>query len=150
LPGKARLVLVGARGDARGLVERHHGGGVLAQPAVAQADLPRMLRRADCFVLPSRHDSFGMAVIEAMACGLPAIVSDMVGACEAIEEGVNGWIVPAANADALAERMAWCVENRARVAAMRPHARAAAERYTWERYGARLGAVLSAVLDQPR
>src|SRR5262249_19340883 len=63
------------------------------------------------FTLPSRVDGFGMAVPEAMACGVPAIVSDMVGAKEVIEEGHNGFIVPSGNSDALVDRMRWCICN---------------------------------------
>lgn len=46
---------------------------------------------ADCFVLPSRYDPFPNTVLEAMAMGLPAIVSSRCGAAEVIEQGVNGW-----------------------------------------------------------
>ena len=149
LPGRARMVVVGPRGDAHALLDRA-GGNVVVLPPVAQAGLPDMYRGADCFVLPSRHDSFGMAVLEAMACGLPAIVSEMVGASEAIEEGRNGWTVPLADVPALTRRMAWCVENRAALAAMRPAARAAAERYSWERYGETLMAAMAGILGGPR
>jgi len=150
LPGRARLVVVGPRGDSHALLERPGIGEVSVRPAVAQADLVEMYRGADCFVLPSRHDSFGMAVLEAMACGLPAIVSAMVGAREAIEEGANGWVLPLNDAPALAARMAWCVENRVALAAMRPAARAAAERYGWDRYGERLAAVMAGILGGRR
>jgi len=150
LPGRARLVVVGPRGDSHALLDRPGIGDVIVRPAVAQSELLELYRGADCFVLPSRHDSFGMVVVEAMACGLPAIVSEMVGAREAIEEGKNGWGVPLANAPALAGRMAWCVENRTALAAMRPAARAAAERYGWDRYGERLVAVMAGILGGPR
>lgn len=150
LPGKARLLVVGPRGESYPLVERAKIDGLIVRPAVAQAELLEIYRGADCFVLPSRHDSFGMTVLEAMACGLPAIVSEMVGAREAIEEGTNGWVVPLNNAPALAERMAWCVENRAALAAMRPAARAAAERYSWDSYGERLTAVMTGILGGSR
>lgn len=146
LPGRARLVVVGPRGDSHALLERPGIGDVVVRPAVAQSGLADLYRSADCFVLPSRHDSFGMAVLEAMACGLPAIVSAMVGAREAIEEGGSGWVVPFGDAPALAARMAWCVENRAALAAMRPAARAAAERYGWDGYGERLAAVMAGIL----
>ena len=146
LPGRARLVVVGQRGDSHALLERPGIGDVVVRPAVAQSELLEMYRGADCFVLPSRHDSFGMAVLEAMACGLPAIVSELVGAREAIKEGRSGWVVPLADAPALAERMVWCVENRAALVAMRPAARAAAERYGWDRYGERLTGVVAGIL----
>lgn len=150
LPGKARLVVVGPRGDSHALLERPGIGDVDVRPAVAQAELSQMYREADCFVLPSRHDSFGMAVLEAMACGLPAIVSEMVGAREAIEEGGNGWVLPLGDAAALATRMAWCVEHRAALAAMRPAARATAERYSWGGYQERLARVIGGILDDPK
>ena len=145
-PGKVRLVVVGPRGDSHGLLEHALSGAVIVRPAVAQRELLEIYRGADCFVLPSRHDSFGMAAMEAMACGVPAIISEMVGAREATEQGRNGWLVPVADASALAERMAWCVENRAALTAMRPAARSAAERYDWGRYGERLAEVMARIV----
>jgi UDP-glucose:(heptosyl)LPS alpha-1,3-glucosyltransferase len=47
---------------------------------------------ADCFLLPTRYDPFPNTVLEAMAMGLPAIVSSRCGAAEVVEPGVNGWI----------------------------------------------------------
>jgi len=47
---------------------------------------------ADCFLLPTRYDPFPNTVLEAMAMGLPAIVSTRCGAAEIVEPGVNGWI----------------------------------------------------------
>lgn len=149
-PGAARLVVVGPRGDSHALFERLEDRDVEVRPSVAQDELVELYRRADCFVLPSRHDSFGMTVIEAMACGLPAIVSEMVGAREAIEEGRSGWVVPIADPHTLAARMAWCVTNRATLAAMRPAARAAAERYNWDRYASRLVETLTGILGGAR
>jgi glycosyltransferase involved in cell wall biosynthesis len=150
LRARARLMVVGPRGDCHALLERSSARDVVIRPAVAQSELREIYRGADCFVLPSRHDSFGMAVLEAMACGLPAIVSEMVGAREAIEEGKSGWVVPLADAQALAERMTWCAENRAALAEMGPAVRAAAERYDWSRYGGRLTAVMAGILGVAR
>jgi UDP-glucose:(heptosyl)LPS alpha-1,3-glucosyltransferase len=47
---------------------------------------------ADCFLLPTRYDPFPNTVLEAMAMGLPAIVSARCGAAEVIEHGSNGWV----------------------------------------------------------
>jgi UDP-glucose:(heptosyl)LPS alpha-1,3-glucosyltransferase len=57
----------------------------------ARDDVRPYYAAADCFVLPSRYDPFPNTVLEAMAMGLPAIVSSRCGAAEVIEPGVNGW-----------------------------------------------------------
>jgi glycosyltransferase involved in cell wall biosynthesis len=97
-------------------------------------ELATELAQCDVLVLPSRHDSFGMVVAEAMACGLPAIVSDCVGAKEMISPAVNGHVVPAGDADVLADAMRWYVERPNQLAAMGKAARKSAQLYGWPRY----------------
>jgi glycosyltransferase involved in cell wall biosynthesis len=121
---------------------------------VRHNELPSVLRSAQCLLLPSRVDAFGLVVPEAMACGVPAIVSDMVGAKELIDNGHNGFIVPSGNCEALVERMRWCILNATSVHSMSTAARAAAERYSWANYRRRFSAavrdVLSARSEEPR
>jgi UDP-glucose:(heptosyl)LPS alpha-1,3-glucosyltransferase len=57
-----------------------------------QDDVRALYAAADCFILPSRYDPFPNTVLEALAMGLPAIVSSRCGAAEVIEPGVNGWV----------------------------------------------------------
>jgi glycosyltransferase involved in cell wall biosynthesis len=114
---------------------------------VGHNELPSVLRSAQCLLLPARVDAFGLVVPEAMACGVPAIVSDMVGAKELIEEGHNGFIVPSGNSEALVERMRWCIRNATAVHSMSIAARAAAERYSWANYRRRLLAAVREVLS---
>jgi len=64
--------------------------------------LPPVYQAADLFVMPSLSESFGLAVLEAMACGLPVIVSQVGGMVEYIEEGTNGLLVPPRDPAALA------------------------------------------------
>jgi glycosyltransferase involved in cell wall biosynthesis len=101
---------------------------------VGQGELASLLGKAHCLVLPSRLDSFGMVVPEAMACGLPVIVSEMVGAKQLVEEGRNGFIVPAEDVSALAAKMRWLIQNRTMLAGMSSAARAAAEGARWANY----------------
>jgi glycosyltransferase involved in cell wall biosynthesis len=69
---------------------------------VDRDELPAWYACADAFVLPSRSDVWAMSVNEAAAAGLPLIVSDAAGsACELVEEGVNGLVVPAGDVAAL-------------------------------------------------
>lgn len=89
---------------------------------------------ADCLVLPSRFDSFGMVVVEAMASGIPAIVTENVGAKETIHEGKSGWIIPANDEHALFQQMKWCISNSTKVRSMGNAARKVAEKYSWKTY----------------
>ncbi|HYL06405.1 MAG TPA: glycosyltransferase family 4 protein [Thermoanaerobaculia bacterium] len=141
-----RLRVVGPRGDAAGLADGRGGGRIAVMGPIGQRELAEELRRADCLVLPSRNDSYGMVVTEALACGLPVLVSDMVGAKELVAPGRNGWIVPAGNAGELAERMAWCAGHRAAVRGMREQCRRSVEAATWPAYHRRLTELLRAIL----
>lgn len=68
-------------------------------------DLPRQLRSADLFVLPSRSEGFSNSLIEAMACALPIIATDVGGNAEAVAQNETGLIVPSENPEALAAAM---------------------------------------------
>lgn len=69
-------------------------------------DLPRYYAAADIFVFPTLGDTYGLVIDEAMACGLPVISTNAVGEIhDRIEDGVNGYIVPPRNSEAMAERM---------------------------------------------
>jgi glycosyltransferase involved in cell wall biosynthesis len=103
--------------------------GALPQPALFQE-----IADADCLVLPSRFDSFGMVVAEALACGTPALVSERVGAKEILLEFPRaGWIVQV-SAQSLYDRMLELATVRASLDEARPYASLAGEKYTWARY----------------
>jgi glycosyltransferase involved in cell wall biosynthesis len=71
-----------------------------------QSELPRAYAIADALVLPSERESWGLAVNEAMACGLPAVVSDGVGCGpDLVSPGITGEIYPVGDTKALAERL---------------------------------------------
>nr|MDQ3381352.1 glycosyltransferase family 4 protein [Actinomycetota bacterium] len=64
--------------------------------------LPRALNSADLLVLPSVAEAFGLALIEAMACGLPVIACAAHGPAEIVRDGQSGWLVPPDDEGALA------------------------------------------------
>lgn len=116
--------------------------GYLGRDALASA-----FQRADCLVLPSRHDSFGRVVVEAMATGTPVLLSENVGAKEVVAENENGWVVRAEDAEALARQMRWCIEHRDHVGAMREQAAATAQQYSWDAYRTRVVRVIEQILN---
>jgi glycosyltransferase involved in cell wall biosynthesis len=146
-PG-VRLRLVGPRGDAAHLLDRRGTEGIDVLGAIPQPALAAELRRADLLVLPSRNDSYGMVVAEALASGVPALVSEMVGAKELVTPGKTGWIVPVEDAAALAERMAWCAGHPDAVRALRGDCRRAAESATWGAYRRRLATQMGKILGE--
>jgi glycosyltransferase involved in cell wall biosynthesis len=77
------LTLAVAGGAGWGAQPRLHRAGVRPLGFVAHADLPPLLRGADVFVFPSRFEGFGMPIVEAMACGVPCVVSSHASMDEA-------------------------------------------------------------------
>lgn len=77
-----------------------------------QSQLPRIYGASDVFVLPSENEPWGLVVNEAMAAGLPVIVSDEVGAgADLVKEGTNGYLYPCGDVIGLAERLSQLLQD---------------------------------------
>lgn len=63
------------------------------------------LRACDAFVFPSENEAFGLALLEALSCGLPALASATGGILDIVEDGVNGRLLPVGDATAWADAM---------------------------------------------
>ncbi len=68
-------------------------------------------RQAEIFIYPSFHEGIPIAVIEAMACGLPVVATRAGGLPDLVQEGVNGFLVPAGQAEALADQVAILIRD---------------------------------------
>jgi N-acetyl-alpha-D-glucosaminyl L-malate synthase BshA len=103
---RARFVLVGD-GPVRADVERRAAEYGLQDEVMfvgEQQDLVAWLSSADLFLLPSAQESFGLAALEAMACDVPVVASNVGGLPEIIEDGVTGFVCPPTAVEAMAER----------------------------------------------
>jgi glycosyltransferase involved in cell wall biosynthesis len=99
----------------------------------------RCFTEADVFVLPSYHENFAVAVAEAMAAGLPVIVSNRVALAKEVEEVGAGLVIPSDTVDALAQAIRELVTNRGAREAMGNRGRSLiAQRFTWLRTGEQL------------
>jgi glycosyltransferase involved in cell wall biosynthesis len=77
--------------------------------AVSRDRTEEFYRSADLFVLPTLSDGFALTQLEAMACGLPVIATPNCG--EVVTDGVDGLIVPASDANALAEAFQLLIQD---------------------------------------
>ena len=105
-------------------------------PHVPKSELPARYAAADLCAFPTLGDGFGLVIQEAMCCGTPVLTTPCGGGPECITDGVNGWIVPPRDIDALVERLREAAADRERLFGMGQAARARAERWTWREAGA--------------
>jgi glycosyltransferase involved in cell wall biosynthesis len=126
-PQSYRLEIVGATGDGccASLLARYRKGLNLN---AAPGDSVPAYHRNELFVLPTLEDGSPFSVAEAMASGLPAIVTDSCGSAEWIEEGISGWVVPARSVDALAQILERARKSRGNLGDMGLQARKSTEK----------------------
>jgi glycosyltransferase involved in cell wall biosynthesis len=122
------------------------GENIVAHGRVPYPVVRDAMRKASVLVLPSVCDGFGMVVTEAMAQGLPVICSANAGASQLVEEGVNGFVAPAADPAKLAALITWCLDNPARLHEMGRDAVKTARHWSWADFRARFARDLSAML----
>jgi UDP-glucose:(heptosyl)LPS alpha-1,3-glucosyltransferase len=115
-----------------------------------RSDAETVFAAADLYALPTRYDPFANTTLEALASGLPVITSTGNGACELLEEGRTGSVLPATADGAAVERelRAWLAPER--LAAGRVTARALAEQHSARSKCAQSAAILDAVAREKR
>jgi len=140
LPGAELLVLGLVLPDALHLVERYRGlPGLRIQGHVdSRTELAELYRQGSVFVFPSVEDGFGMVVTEAMACGIPVVISDHTGAMDVVQDGVNGFVVPTYDVEALKQRILTLRDDPGLCRSMGAAARETALQNTWLHYGQKL------------
>jgi len=74
-------------------------------------DVRPLIKNAHIYVLPSYHEGLPRSTLEAMSMGRPIITTNASGCKETVKEGVNGFLVPVASIDILAEKMVWFIEH---------------------------------------
>jgi alpha-maltose-1-phosphate synthase len=128
----AELTLVGSWGLAESKL-RSLPAGITWIPPCSPQFLRDQYRESHVFVFPSHSDGFGLVLLEAMACGLPAIASEASIGPEIITPDC-GFITPTGDLDQLVELLRWFDRYREKLPVMGRQARAQAACYTWRNY----------------
>ena len=130
----ARLVLVGDGPERPRALDRAEELGI--RPLVLflgkHASVDELLACADLFLLPSENESFGLAALEAMACGVPVVASNTGGLPEVVTHGESGYLFPPGAVDQMADAGIEILKDPARWRALS----AAGRRVAVERFSA--------------
>jgi UDP-glucose:(heptosyl)LPS alpha-1,3-glucosyltransferase len=130
---------------------RQHGLENRVQFLPLRRDVEFYYAAADAYVGPSLEDAFAMPPLEAMACGLPVIVSSQAGVSEIITHGVDGLIMEdPRDAAALSSMITDLYNDAALRQRLGENASSMALKYTWERNAEQLNAVLKEILTERR
>jgi glycosyltransferase involved in cell wall biosynthesis len=108
-------------------------------------EVQKRLRAADVFVLPSYHENFSFAVVEALAAGLPVVITDQVGIADSVISAQCGAVVPAGQPEALACAIEGFRDTEVRRLAGERARQLVVDRYATERYINELLAIYEAV-----
>jgi len=92
-----------------------------------------LLQATDLFLLPSQTESFGLAALEAMACGAPVVASRAGGLPEVVDDGINGILEPVGSVEAMGRRAIELLRDPKRHQAMRDAAVAKAQEFSADR-----------------
>ncbi len=112
-----------------------------------QEELPLIYSAADVTVVPSYHESFGMAAVEALACGTPVVATRSGGLMTVIRHGATGYLVPR-NPGFFAERLDSLLNDPATLQAMRAASRPSILPYSWQSVARQMSEVYEDVLNE--
>jgi glycosyltransferase involved in cell wall biosynthesis len=125
------ILLIGGRDseEAVGMIRAHGGGSVQITGFVKS--VTEFYSQCSVYVQPSICEGYGIEILEAMGHGRLVIASEGAGAIDAIDNGVDGFIVPIRSPSALAEKIEWCKAHPREVTEMGARALAKSKIYSW-------------------
>ena len=138
-----RLLLLGGGSQGSYLRKIFQSGGVDEHVTyggqISQTDLPRWYHMADLYISPSHVDGSSVSLMEALACGLPCLVSDIPANKEWVFENQNGWLFRDGDVDHLAEKILAAMNQREKLPEIGRASRSEAEkRADWKKNAAAL------------
>jgi D-inositol-3-phosphate glycosyltransferase len=116
----------------------------------SQDSLPYYYSASEVVVVPSHYESFGMVALEAMACGVPVVASQVGGLAYLVQDGKTGFTVPSGDAQALCDRLTELLTNPDLRQKMGEQAAEFARQYGWEQIASQLVKLYEQVLEPER
>jgi len=139
VPVRVKVLAVEVKPDvALEQLVRERGLSDLVTFVASTTDIASFYAAADCFVLPTRYDTFSMATLEAMSAGLPVIVSRAAGVSELLTTDRDCILLEeAGDIETLAEHLKRLVQDKALRTVLGTEARKTAEQHSWDRVAER-------------
>lgn len=128
---------LGVDAEFTGKIERHE-------------DVIKELKAASLFVLPSRRESFGITILEAMFCGIPVVSTATEGPSDHIENGRNGFLVGVGNADDMSAKMSAALSDGMLRKKLIKNGFATAEKHGWENITKNIASVYRRIIESKR
>ncbi|HLK06204.1 MAG TPA: glycosyltransferase family 4 protein [Candidatus Acidoferrum sp.] len=117
---------------------------------VPAEDMPQLYSQHDILLLPSLMEGPSFAVMEAMASGMAVITTEACGMVDSVEDGVDGLLIPMANADAIEEAILRLAHSPELRASLGQAAQTRMKRLTWTKYAQKVEHLFQRVLDSRR
>lgn len=133
LEGRVELTMVGRRCTANARVDAACRRWRWFE-TIPNARVLELMQESDVMVLPSLSEGCALVVLEALACGLPVIVTPNTGSNEVLHDGREGFVVPVRQAEAIAGRLEVLYRDRAMLAEMSRQAQVTAAENSWDYY----------------
>jgi len=152
VPGAVKVLAVGVKANAAlARLVRQRGPNRLVTFLGHSTEMAPLYAAADCFALPTRYDTFSLATLEAMASGLPVIVSRAAGVSELLTPDRDSLILEdPSDVNALAQHLSRLIEDETLRSGLGVEARKTAERYSWDDVATRTVAVYRETLASAR
>lgn len=145
----ARLILIGNGEEKQDLIkltgDLNLGNLITFVGEIPNEKVPEYMAASNVFVLPSLSEGFPLVSLEAMACGLPIVVSRVCGLPEIVEDGKNGFLVESGNPEQIAEKVLLLLEDDELRERMSRNNKEKVKDYTWEGVIGRLERIYEAI-----
>jgi len=132
----AKLVIAGSGREKRNLARQvkrlNIENSVFMVGGLGREKVAQLMAAADVFVLPSKMESFGLALLEAAAAGAPVVCSNAGGALEVFRDGFNALLYPPGDVNAMAKAIIRLLQDKDLARTISANALETAKKFTWE------------------